>query len=33
VAVRAWIPASVDAGHEARRTAVTLEFVRKGMQA
>jgi hypothetical protein len=33
VAVRAWIPASVEGGHEARRTAVTLEFVRKGTQA
>jgi hypothetical protein len=32
VAVRVWIPASVEGGHEARRTEVTLEFVRKGTQ-
>jgi hypothetical protein len=32
VAVRVWIPASVDGGHEGRRAEVTLEFVRKGPQ-
>ena len=32
VAIRVWIPASVDGGHEGRRTDVTLEFVRKGAQ-
>jgi hypothetical protein len=33
VAVRVWIPASVDGGHEARRTDVVLEFVRKGTES
>jgi hypothetical protein len=32
VAVRVWIPASVDGGHEGRRAEVTLDFVRKGAQ-
>ena len=32
VAIRVWIPASVDGGHEGRRSDVTLEFARKGME-
>jgi hypothetical protein len=30
IAIRVWIPASVTGGHEGRRSAITLEFTRKG---
>jgi hypothetical protein len=32
ISVRAWIPASVAGGHEARRADLTLEFTREGVR-